>query len=116
MDRKERNCGGGTVGEEEQMGLSSKSKRRKWHEEECLVSEFSEFCLTVCLEVPLNAICLQPVPAPLQCGQNFSTPAENRNSQNAAAETAPLTNLTAELHHHELGDQLQYSNTFTPPH
>lgn len=84
------------------MELSSKSKRRKWHEEGCLVSEF---CLTVCLKVPLNAICLQPVPAPSQCGQNFSAPAENRNSQSTTAETAPLSNLTAELHHRELGDQ-----------
>lgn len=59
----------------------------------------------MCLKVPLSATCLQPVPAPLQCGQNFSAPAGNWNSQNAAAEAVPLSSLTAERHHRELGDQ-----------
>lgn len=98
MNRKERGWGGGAVGEEEQMGLSSKSKRRKWQEEGC-----SDFCLTVCLKVPLNTICLQTVP--LQWGQNFSAPAENWNSQNATAEAVPLSSLTAELCHCEPGNQ-----------
>lgn len=59
----------------------------------------------LCLKVPVDPICLQPVPALSQCGQNLSAPAENWNPQNAAAQTVSLSSLAAKLHHHELGNQ-----------